>query len=76
MNVNIVDDADDSTKASSKDDDECKQEQHIPCKCKEMFDESSEFEVIPILPNGMFEESDFLDRDFRIATGQFLRINT
>ena len=54
----------------------CKQEQHIPYKCKvQVFDESVEFQVINILPKRMFDESDFLDREFRIAEGQFLRMN-
>ena len=54
----------------------CRQEQHIPYKCKgQLFDENAEFQVINILPKRSFDESDFLDREFRIAEGQFLRMN-
>jgi len=54
----------------------CKQEQHIPYKCKgQLFDESADFQVLNILPKRMFDESDSLDREFRIAEGQFLRMN-
>jgi len=55
----------------------CKMEQHIPFKCKgQMFDENVEFQVINILPKRMFDENDPLDKEFRIAEGQFLRMNS
>ena len=55
----------------------CKMEQHIPYKCKgQLFDENVEFQVINILPKRMFDENDPLDKEFRIAEGQFLRMNS
>jgi len=55
----------------------CKHEQHIPFKCKgQLFDENVEYQVIKILPKRMFDDGDPLDKEFRIAEGQFLRMNS
>jgi len=55
----------------------CKMEQHIPYKCKgQLFDEKVDFQVINILPKRMFDENDPMDKEFRIAEGQFLRMNS
>eukprot|EP00092_Neocalanus_flemingeri_P026862 GFUD01029118.1.p1 GENE.GFUD01029118.1~~GFUD01029118.1.p1 ORF type:complete len:442 (+),score=129.66 GFUD01029118.1:55-1380(+) len=53
----------------------CKKEQHIPYKCQgQMVDDNLEFQVINVLPKRQFDESDLLDKEFRIAEGYFLRM--
>eukprot|EP00092_Neocalanus_flemingeri_P026861 GFUD01029117.1.p1 GENE.GFUD01029117.1~~GFUD01029117.1.p1 ORF type:complete len:430 (+),score=134.29 GFUD01029117.1:54-1343(+) len=53
----------------------CKKDQHIPSKCQgQMFDDNLEFQVINVLPKRQFDESDLLDKEFRIAEGYFLRM--
>merc|ERR1719154_501318 len=57
----------------------CKEVQHIPFKCSNqdniIFDEKDPFKIINILPKRGYDESDPLEKEFRTAESQFLRMN-
>ena len=39
------------------------------------IDKNADFEVVNVLPKKLFDESDLLDKEFRIAEGHFLRMS-
>jgi len=56
----------------------CLKAQHMPYECDgkvNMWDETLDFQTINMWPKRSFDENDELDKEFRLAEGQFLRLN-
>jgi len=65
----------------------CKKAQHFPDECEDkpnlehqdslvnLWDKTLNFEIINMKPKRSFDKSDDLDKEFRLAEGQFLRFN-
>jgi len=59
----------------------CKKPQHVPDPCEgkerkvKLWDDSMDFQIINMKAKRSFDEDDELDKEFRLAEGQFLRLN-